>query len=46
MHDPLLGWPSINVPAGFTYGGLPIGDRVDAFAAGQHLDDLVVVVVD
>src|SRR3954447_11846590 len=21
----LLGWPSINVPAGFTYGGLPIG---------------------
>jgi amidase len=21
----LLGWPSINLPAGFTYGGLPIG---------------------
>src|SRR5260370_5537765 len=21
----LLGWPSINVPGGFTYGGLPVG---------------------
>jgi amidase len=33
----LLGWPSINVPAGFTYGGLPIGVQLMGPANSEPL---------
>jgi amidase len=33
----LLGWPSINVPAGFTYGGLPIGVQLMGPADSEPL---------
>ncbi len=33
----LLGWPSINVPAGFTYGGLPIGVQLMGPAHSEPL---------
>jgi amidase len=32
-----LGWPSINVPAGFTYGGLPIGVQLMGPANSEPL---------
>ena len=33
----LLGWPSINVPAGFTSGGLPIGVQLMGPANSEPL---------
>jgi amidase len=33
----LLGWPSISVPAGFTYGGLPIGVQLMGPANSEPL---------
>jgi amidase len=33
----LLGWPSINVPAGFTHGGLPIGVQLMGPANSEPL---------
>ncbi len=33
----LVGWPSINVPAGFTYGGLPIGVQLMGPANSEPL---------
>jgi len=33
----LLGWPSVNVPAGFTYGGLPIGVQLMGPANSEPL---------
>ena len=33
----LVGWPSINVPAGFTYGGLPIGVQLMGTANSEPL---------